>query len=137
MLALFAATLNGAHVAISDAIISDTTISPTACSVSYQLTSAGVVNRITTNGGTVAIGNWITPTGAAGAAYEARVTVTLGALTSGTAGSWLALNSTLTWTRTRVVNGIEVCNFTIEIRRASDSVVLDTADISLSAERTV
>ena len=124
-------------VSINDANINDTTASPTTCSVSYQLTSAGVANSVTTNGGTVALENWITPTSFAGANYEVQATVNSGSLSSGTTGSWLALNTTRTWTVSRSTTGVSTCNLTIEIRRASDSVVLDTVTIALQAARDV
>lgn len=41
--------------------------------------------------------------------YEHRVTVTSGALTSGTAGSWLAGDSNHTWQA-------NTCDFTLEVR---------------------
>lgn len=132
MLALFASTLSGARVSISNANLTDLTTNPTSCSVSYQLTSAGVANAITTSSGTGAIENWVTPTGAAGANYEARVTVNSGTLTSGTTGTWTALSSTQTWNVTRSTVGTKACNITVEIRLASGT-VLDSATIDLSA----
>jgi hypothetical protein len=133
MLALFASTLSGARVSISNANIVDLTLNPTSCSVSYQLTSAGVANAITTSSGTAAIENWVSPTSAAGANYQARATVNTGTLSSGTTGAWTALSSTQTWTVTRATIGSKACNFTVEIRATSSGVVLDTVTIDLSA----
>lgn len=121
------------RVLISDANLTDLTTDPTSCSVSYQLTSAGVANAITTSSGTGAIENWVTPTGAAGANYEARVTVNSGTLTSGTTGTWTALSSTQTWNVTRSTVGTKACNITVEIRLTSSGTVLDSATIDLSA----
>lgn len=121
------------RVLISDATLTDLTIDPAACSVSYQLTSAGVANSITTSAGTGAIENWVNPTGAAGANYEARVTVNTGTLTSGTTGTWTALSSTQTWNVTRSTVGTKACNITVEIRLTSTGAVLDSATIDLSA----
>lgn len=121
------------RVLISDATLTDLTIDPSICIVSYQLTSAGVANAITTSSGTGAIENWVTPTGAAGANYETRATVNTGTLSSGTTGAWTALSSTQTWTVTRSTVGTKNCNITVEIRLASSGTVLDSATIDLSA----
>lgn len=126
----------GARVSISDVTVSDSTITPTNASAEYSLTSAGAISQTTIIGGTVSLGNWITPTGAAGAAYEVRATELSNPVSTGTVGSWLALNSTQSWSRTRTVLGIIDCILQIEIRRASDGLVLDTATITLSAEKT-
>lgn len=64
---------------------------------------------------------------------EARATVTSGTLSGGTSGSWLSLSSSLSWTRLRAINGVSTCIFTLEIRRTSDSTVLDTSTITLEA----
>ena len=121
------------RVLISDATLTDLTIDPSICIVSYQLTSAGVANAITTSSGTGAIENWVTPTGAAGANYETRATVNTGTLSSGTTGAWTALSSTQTWTVTRSTVGTKNCNITVEIRLTSTGAVLDSATIDLSA----
>lgn len=125
---------SGTVVALTNRAIQDITISPTNASASYQLTSAGVINTITNTDGTLNRGNWITPTSAAGADYEVRATVDSGALTSGTVDTWLALNTTQTWTLDQTTIGIATCALTIEIRRASSGSVLTTATITLEAE---
>lgn len=122
------------HVTISNFIVTDTQVGVTA-TASYSLTSAGVINQITT-GGTSAIGYWINPAGAAGAAYEVYVTNSGDALFSGTIGSWLALNTTRTWTQQKAIGtGFKQADLTVQIRRASDGVVMDTAAITLYAEK--
>ena len=133
MLALFASTLSGARVSISNATITDLTINPSICNVSYQLTSAGAANSVTTSSGSVAIENWVTPTSAAGGNYETRATVNTGTLSSGTTGAWTALSSTQTWTVTRSTVGTKACNITVEIRATSSGTVLDTITVDLSA----
>lgn len=135
MLAMFASTLSGPRVSISDLSVDDVTVSPTNASATYQLTNAGVINQITVSGGTTSPGNWIFPAAAAGANYEVRATVNSGALTSGTTGSWTALSSTQAWVRQQTSIGTSSCNLTIEIRHATTLVVLDTASITLNAER--
>lgn len=137
LIAAIAGTLSAVRVTLSDQSISDVIVGVGAASASYQLTSSGIVNQITTSG-TVALENWVTPTSAAGASYEAQVTVTSGVLTSGTTGSWLALNSTQTWNLTRpnpAGVGSDACTFTIEIRQASSGTVLATATIDLYVEK--
>lgn len=133
LLAAVAGSLNGIRVSLSGQAISDF-VPGAAASASYQLTSAGVVNQITNTGGTSSLGNWITPTSAAGGAYEARVTTTAGTLTSGTTGAWTALSATQTWNVTRSTLGQKTCTFTIEIRFAASGSVLASAPIFLSAE---
>ena len=125
--------LGAPRVSINDASITDLTINPSICIVSYQLTSAGAANSVTTSSGTETIENWVTPTSAAGANYEARATVNTGSLSSGTTGAWTALSSTQTWNVTRSTVGSKNCTFTVEIRRASSGTVLDTVTIDLSA----
>lgn len=66
--------------------------------------------------------------------FEARATVNSGSLTAGTTGSWVGLSSTQTWSLTRSTAGLSNCNFTLEIRRASDGVVLTSASITLTSE---
>ena len=123
------------RITISDLSVDDVTISPTNASATYQLTSAGVINQITNSGGTTSPGNWISPVAAAGGNYEVRATVNSGSLTSGTTGSWTALSSTQSWVRQQNSIGTSSCNLTIEIRHATSLVVLDTASITLNAER--
>ena len=123
------------RVSIGDEIIVDVTVAPTNASAGYSLTSAGVINEITVSGGTVSLGNWITPTVFAGAAYEVRATEVSGTVSTGTVGSWLALSSTRTWTRARVVAGSDSVVLTIEIRLAASGAVLDSATVTLTAEK--
>ena len=131
-----AAAMGGyARVSISDENISDSTFSPANSSASYQLTSSGAINSITASGGTTSLGNWITPTSAAGANYEVRATEDSGSVTSGTIGSWETLDTTHTWTLTRTAVGSANCTLTIEIRLASSGAVLDTATITLEANK--
>jgi hypothetical protein len=66
--------------------------------------------------------------------YECRVTILSGGLDLGSgSGSWLSLGSNRNWS-CQVTGGIHSCQFTIEIRRASDSVVIASATILLEAE---
>lgn len=120
--------------------VSDTTVSPTNASAQFQLQSDGDVARITVTtggGGTVDVGDWITPISAAGANYEVRATVNSGSLSSGTTGSWLALSSTRTWAREQTTVGSSACELLIEIRNASTTVVMDSSTVTLQAEKSL
>lgn len=79
--------------------------------------------------------DWVTPTSAA-ANYECRLTVNSGSLTSGTAGAWLPLSVTQTWTRGAALAADQIVDCTLEIRRASDGVVQDTAHLVIECDRT-
>jgi len=78
-------------------------------------------------------GDWINPKSAAGGAYECRVTVTSGTLTSGTSGSWQALSSDRSWAVTQASIGNKTCVFTLEIREVANTSNVVSATITLSA----
>ncbi len=131
---LVGAVKRGAVVSIDDVTTTNTRVDPADALAFYELESGGDVNTSTaTTGGTTDVGDWITPKAAAGDAYEARVTVNSGSLTSGTEDTWLALGTTRRWERSRTTIGSDNVNFTVEIRRASTGQVLDSATIDLTA----
>jgi hypothetical protein len=105
-------------------------------SASFTLESDGDIISATTPGGSVDEGDWLNPKASAPSLYEVRATVTSGSLSSGTAGSWLALTSNRTWTRldSSAGDGANVCVLTIEIRY-NGGAVLDTSTVTLTAER--
>ena len=72
---------------------------------------------------------WIFPQSGM-SSYQVRATVSSGDTPPGTIGSWLALSSSQTWGWVNEVTE-KTCNLLIEIRRASDAVVVDSATISL------
>jgi hypothetical protein len=119
-------------ISISDEFIGALEFSPNTAVAGYRLNSNGDVESIN-NAFPITLGQWCTPTSAAGN-YEARVTVTFGTLTSGSAGVWLALSSTRTWELEQSAQGFVQCIFTVEIRRIGTTTVLDSASIELSAE---
>lgn len=130
--------LGGDSISISDRTASAFTVSPTNAGASYALQSDGDIQATQGTNTAVDIGDWISPKGAASDFYEARATVTSGTLSAGTAGSWLPLGTTRTWTKTAVGGtGEQTCIFTLEIRRAGDGTVVDSATITLEAESTV
>lgn len=111
------------YVSVVDDFVSQATGNPAVtATVTYALNPDG--SR--TNGTWLLLG--------ANSDYEARVTVTSGALDSGSgAGSWLGLGTTRSWTCS-VTNGLHQCTFTIEVRLASGGTVVGSATISLDAE---
>jgi hypothetical protein len=101
---------------------------------SYSLLSSGDINTTLGSGGAADRGDWISPK-IGMANYEARATVLTGSLSSGPTGSWSSLSGPVTWTRTASQGaGVQQATFTLEIRRALDAVVMDSATITISAE---
>lgn len=115
------------------------TSSPVNAAAQFLLTNTGDIQS-TVNGGQNAlfdVGDWITPKSNM-SAYECRATLQLGSLSSGTTGAWQSLSTTRSWSKVAVPGtGIQQAAFLLEIRRASDSVVVASTQISLSAESTV
>ena len=118
-------------VTISDTTVSSVSVS--AATSTYQLEADGDIGRYV-NAVYTDLGDWISPPGAAGDAYEAKMTTISGSLSSGTAGSWLALGTLREWTRASM-SGTQTYVGTLEIRRASDGTVLDSATITLQAQK--
>ena len=102
----------------------------------FTLDNAGVASGATSPGGTgggTYSGEWMLVGPASG--YEARFTILSGTLSTGTAGSWLNLGTTRTWTVSRSTIGSTICQGTVEIRDAATLAVLATATITLEADR--
>ena len=100
----------------------------------YRLGSDGKVYQ-GINGTVSELEQWCVPSFFAGD-YEARATVTIGSLTTGTTGTWLSLGTTRDWTLQETISGnTSNCTFTIELRRAGSTVVIDSATIDLEASR--
>lgn len=100
---------------------------------SYSLTNVGDVRF---NNGTNTIidqGDWITPQTNM-SLYSARMTIVSGGSTSGTFATWLNLGTTRTWTLSGGSGGVDA-TWTIEIRRDSDSALMDSATLTVHAER--
>jgi hypothetical protein len=123
---------NSGVVAITDQVATSTVAAATATG-RYSLANDGGVYKTNGTDATSIVENWLTPAGGV-ALYECRATITSGTLASGTTGAWLNLATTRSWTVQRAPPpGSNSCTFTLEIRRASDAVVLDTATISVVA----
>jgi hypothetical protein len=121
-------------IAISDTTAESEEISPAAATATFRLTSAGNIEHTTGDNTIVDMGDWITPqTNMAN--YECRADIVSGSLSTGTTGAWQSLASTRTWTLQQVTNGTSTASFTLQIRRASDAVVMDSATITLTATR--
>lgn len=83
-----------------------------------------------------AMDNWYVPNVAGiGNVHWVRATVTAGTLSTGTAGSWLQLNSNRTWTRAQTVIGSSSVTFTLELATdAAGANIVDTCSVTLLAE---
>lgn len=101
----------------------------------YTLEADGDIITATTAGGSTDAGDWIAPKAAAGGNYEVKATIVSGSVSSGTTGSWLALSSDRTWTRSRVTTGTDTLVLTIEIRRTGTTTVLATCTRTLVADK--
>ena len=105
----------------------------------YTLESDGDVVTATTPGGSVDVGDWISPKASAPSDYEVQATLNAGTLSGGSSatGSWLALTSNRLWRVAQIVNSGEsnAADLTIEIRKGSGA-VLASANVTLDAERT-
>jgi hypothetical protein len=119
----------GAQVTLSNISCTSSMVGVPA-TAQYTLSSTGDINGTLNTNTVIDRDDWLTPkTGMSN--YEARATVTSGTLTSGTTGAWQSLGTSRTWTLT--TSGIAQVVMTIEIRRASDAVVQDSATITLNA----
>lgn len=92
----------------------------------YTLSSDGKVR----DHNSVILENWLD--GGAASEVEARVLVQSGTLSTGTTGSWLALSTSRSWTRSASVGQNTACQIKVELRNASTQVILDTALIDLN-----
>jgi len=118
-------------VRLANAAVSDSNVgSPSVAG--YTLKANGEIIHTDGSGGSTA-GQWITPAALAGGNYECRVTVNSGALTTGTANSWLALSSDRSWTCQQFTTGAAEAVIAVEIRRADTAQVVASATVTLSA----
>lgn len=106
-----------------------------AATAQYQLGNDGNVSATQGSNTLIDVGDWITPqTNMAN--YEARVDMTSGSLSSGTTGAWQSLATSRVWVLNRSAiagDGTSTAQGTVQIRRASDAVVLATATITWTA----
>ena len=117
----------GTVVRITDVLVEDVQISPDDARAAYTLANTGQVIL----GVATFYENWIDPQFVM-SDYEARATLTAGALTNGTTGSWLNLGTSRQWDVERSSLGTNSATLTMEIRPVGGSVVT-SATITLSA----
>ena len=118
-------------VTINNGLVSDFQVG-TNSTASITFNSNGTVSSVG-NAGTYTT-DWIDPTSAAPDDYEIRATISSGTMTSGTFGSWLALTSNRTWSKTQFNVGNSSAQVLFEIRKGSGS-VLDSGTITFNVER--
>lgn len=99
----------------------------------YRLNSSGIVEARDFAGYST-LETWLVSGTASN--YEAKATVLVGSVSTGTTGSWLSLGSSREWTVTQASMGTKQCQLLVEIRNASTLAVVDSAAITLEAERT-
>lgn len=124
----------GDSISLNNQNLLSSVIDPIDATAVYRLTNGGEIEGTNSGGNLVTdIGDWIAPKTNM-ALYSARVTMLSGSLSSGTTGSFLNLGTTRTWTRAQTIVGTSTCQFTIEIQRDSDSAIVASATIDLTAE---
>lgn len=126
-------------VTLSNRTVTDDETSPANAMAGFRLGTDGKIYVAQQSGNSnyaeVVGAEWLDPKDAAEADnYEAFWTTTSGTLSSGTAGSWVGLETDQTWTRDRNVDtpGTTTCIGTLEIRRKGTSSSLATATITLN-----
>lgn len=106
--------------------------SGSAATAAYRLGSDGIVYQALNGGAYTSLATWCSP-GAQAVNYECYATLSLGSLTSGTTGAWLALSSNQTWTRSANVGFDLSAELSIVIRRVGDTAIAASATIDLEA----
>lgn len=92
--------------------------------------------QITGGSETIDSDEWLNPPVSVDASlYECQATVISGSLSSGTAGSWLSLGTTRTWTRSQNVSGTSEVVFTLEVRLIGTANTLASANMTLTADK--
>jgi hypothetical protein len=103
-------------------------------SAGYRINANGSDYRVI-NGVDTLINQWVTPP-SAGGNYEVFATVTSGAVSSGTTGSWVATSGSPLWTRVAAIVGtLAIVELTMQVRAVGTSTILDTWSVRLEAER--
>lgn len=129
MLAVAGTGGTGALITLTDQTYTVSTGGASAATVSYRLSTNGFAY----DQDSTSLEQWCDPAAQA-PNYEVLATIVSGTLTSGTTGSWLALTSDRTWSKTVSPPSIGTCVFTVEVRRIGTTTVLDSATISITAD---
>jgi hypothetical protein len=120
----------GLQVALEAHTVSRIVVDPADAYAGLRLNSSGIIEE--RKASYTAFETWLL-SGAA-SDYEVRATLNTGSLTSGTTGTWLSCGTSREWLCSSTVIGISQATLTIEIRRVSDSLILESAAVSLYAE---
>lgn len=99
----------------------------------YEVHADGTVYTTTGTNTLGLLENWLSFGTASN--YEVKATLLGGATPTGTLGSWLALSSNRAWTLSQSLVGDTTCTLLIEIRNALSLAVVDTATVTIYAER--
>lgn len=122
-------------VSISATAVTGFKITPTDVTVTYSIDAAGTITRVV-NGVLNTVGTWITP-GSSAANYQVMATYVSGDTLSGGSGlgTWLNCTSDQAWFLTNTFNGDNTKQTVIfvQIRRASDGVVVASANVTITA----
>lgn len=102
------------------------------CSAAFQYGAAGTVWTIENGGAPVNAGTWLLV--GANTDFEIRLTGTGDTLTGSTLNTWHLGNTGPGWTLSEPGGGTKSFNGTIDIRRTSDQVIVDSASVSLLAQ---
>lgn len=121
----------GDTITVGDTTANSLVLGSTA-TAGWELTSGGDVRSTVSDNTMTDIGDWIAPKTNM-ADYEVIATLLSGSIT-GTFGTPLSLGTTRLWQLSRVSPGVSSGSMSIQIRRISDSTVMDTATIGFSAE---
>ena len=108
--------------------------SGTTATASYRLANTGDIETTLLGNGIADRGDWITPQ-INMANYECRATLLTGTFSAGAFNAWQSLATSRIWSiQATVGTGVQTASMTLEIRRASDAVVLASETITFSAE---
>lgn len=128
MLAIDVLKLVGSEGGGGSGDLSDTSVGGTTYA-QWMISNDGFTYRRTTSGVSRKGSAWINPqTGLSN--YEVRATLVNGDTPDGTFDTWLSMASFYTWGWADELDP-KSCEILIELRRASDGVVIDSATISL------
>lgn len=120
-----------AEVSITNQTSEHVVATPATATAGYRLNNSGSASKRVAGSYSAISNEWMLRGSVS--QYETRATLNSGSTPSGTLGSWLSLSTTRDWELTTASGNI-TCSLTVEIRRASNGEVLDSATITLTAE---
>jgi hypothetical protein len=121
----------GGSVTLNNASASTETVRFASAYAYYSLYSGGGGDY--SDAGSITTFTWLNS--GSSSSYQVKATKVSGSTPSGNLGTWDSMASTNTWSLTKsgATAGTLTCSLTIQIRRVSDSVVVATATVSLTA----